>query len=91
MKHAELYTSAVTLLTSASTALTQDNLDEQRALVKKHIEIEAKLIKKLEDMIPKIENEKVVFLLNSILADEMQTPCDVEDGFRNNCSRRNHN
>ena len=29
MKHAELYTSAITLLTSASTALTQDNLDEQ--------------------------------------------------------------
>ncbi len=71
VKHAELYTSAITLLTNASTALTQDNLDEQRELVKKHIEIEAKLIKKLQEMIPKIENEKVVFLLKAILEDEV--------------------
>ena len=70
IKHAELYTAAVTLLTSASTALTQENLDEQRALVEKHIEIESRLIKRLETMIPTIEDQKVVFLLNSILADE---------------------
>ena len=70
IKHAELYTSAVTLLTAASTALTQENLDEQRALVEKHIEIESQLIKKLETMIPTIDDKKVVFLLNSILADE---------------------
>lgn len=70
IKHAELYTSAITLLTGASTALTQENLDEQRALVEKHIEIESELIKKLETMIPKIDNKKVVFLLNGILADE---------------------
>jgi len=70
IKHAELYMSAVTLLTAASTALTQDNLDEQRKLVEKHIEIESELIKKLEIMIPTIDNNKVVFLLNSILADE---------------------
>jgi rubrerythrin len=70
IKHAELYASAVTLLTGASTALTQENLDEQRALVEKHIEIESQLIKKLETMIPTIDDKKVVFLLNSILADE---------------------
>jgi rubrerythrin len=70
IKHAELYMSAVTLLTEASTALTQENLDEQRALIEKHIEIESQLIKKLETMIPTIENSKVVFLLESILADE---------------------
>jgi bacterioferritin (cytochrome b1) len=70
IKHAELYTSAVTLLTGASTALTQENLDEQRKLVEKHIEIESELIKKLETMIPTIDDKKVVFLLNSILADE---------------------
>jgi rubrerythrin len=70
IKHAELYMSAITLLTAASTALTQDNLDEQRKLVEKHIEIESQLIKKLEKMIPTIDNNKVVFLLNSILADE---------------------
>ena len=70
IKHAELYMSAITLLTGTSTALTQDNLDEQRALIEKHIEIESELIKKLEIMIPTIEDKKVVFLLNSILADE---------------------
>jgi len=70
IKHAELYMAAVTLLTSSSTALTQEHLDEHRALVEKHIEIESKLIIKLETMIPKIEDKKVVFLLNSILADE---------------------
>jgi hypothetical protein len=71
-KHAELYTASITLLTNASTALTQDNLDEQTALVKKHIEIEAKLIKKLQEKIPTIGNEKVVFLLKAILNDEVR-------------------
>ena len=70
IKHAELYMAAVTLLTSTSTALMQENLDEHKALVEKHIEIESKLIIKLEEMIPKIENKKVVFLLNAILSDE---------------------
>lgn len=72
IKHAELYTAAVTLLTGASTALTQENLDEQRTLVKKHIEIEATLIRKLEDMIPTVTDRKVEFLLKSILADEQR-------------------
>ena len=70
IKHAELYLSAVTLLTQASTALTQENLDEQRKLIEKHIEIESQLIKKLEAMIPTIDNKKVVFLLEAILSDE---------------------
>jgi bacterioferritin (cytochrome b1) len=70
MKHAELYSAAITLLTESSRALTQENLDEQRALVEKHIQIEAELIKKLEKMMPTIENKKVKFLLNVIFADE---------------------
>jgi bacterioferritin (cytochrome b1) len=72
VKHAELYSSAITLLTSASTALNQGTLDEQRDLVKKHIEIEAKLIKILKEKIPEIENEKAVFLLKAILEDEIR-------------------
>jgi rubrerythrin len=70
IKHAELYSAAITLLTSASTALTQENLDEQRGLVEKHIAIESKLISVLERKIPEVEDKKVVFLLQSILADE---------------------
>jgi rubrerythrin len=70
IKHAELYMAAVTLLTSTSTALMQEDLDVHKALVEKHIEIESRLIIKLEKMIPTIEDKKVVFLLNSILDDE---------------------
>ena len=70
VKHAELYSSAVTLLTNVSQALKQENLDAQRALVEKHIQMEAELIKKLEKMMPAIENSKVKFLLNAILTDE---------------------
>jgi hypothetical protein len=70
VKHAELYSSAVTLLTETSTALTQDNLDEQKALVEKHIKLEAELIRKISEMLPSVENKKVAFLLRSILDDE---------------------
>jgi ribonucleotide reductase beta subunit family protein with ferritin-like domain len=70
VKHAELYSAAVTLLTSVSQALKQENLDAQRALVEKHIQMEAELIRKLEKMMPVIENTKVKFLLNAILTDE---------------------
>ena len=70
VKHAELYASAITLITTTSRALTQENLDEQRELIEKHINLEADLIKKLELELPSIENKKVAFLLNSILMDE---------------------
>ena len=70
MKHAELYSAALTLLTKVSQALTQENLDAQRELVVKHIRLEAELIKKIEDKLPTIEDSKVKFLLESILTDE---------------------
>ena len=70
VKHAELYSAAVALLTNVPQALKQENLDEQRDLVEKHIRMEAELIKKLEKIMPTIENTKVQFLLESILGDE---------------------
>ena len=70
VKHAELYSAPVMLLTNVSQALKQENLDAQRALVEKHIQMEAELIKKLEKMMPAIENKKVAFLLDAILTDE---------------------
>ena len=70
VKHAEMYASAVKLLTSVSQALTQENLDKQRELVKEHIRIEAELIERISEVIPNIENKKVRLLLNAILADE---------------------
>ena len=69
-KHAELYAAAIKLLTEVSPALNQENLDAQRELVEKHIEMEAELIKKLERMMPSIDNVKVKFLLNTIFTDE---------------------
>jgi len=70
VKHAEMYASAVKLLTSVSQALTQENLDKQRQLVEEHIRIEAELIERISEVIPSIENEKVKLLLNAILLDE---------------------
>ena len=70
MKHAELYSAALTLLTKVSQALQQEDLDAQRELVEKHIKLEAELIKKIEDELPAVDDSKVKFLLESILVDE---------------------
>ena len=70
VKHAEMYNSAVMLMTTVSKALTQENLDRQRDLVEKHIQMEAELIKKISNMLPTVKDNKVKLLLNAILADE---------------------
>jgi rubrerythrin len=70
VKHAEMYASAVTLLTSVSKALTQENLDKQKDLVEKHIQMEAELIEKIGNMLPSVIDKKVKLLLNAILGDE---------------------
>ncbi|MGB9854905.1 MAG: hypothetical protein ACPLRY_08930 [Candidatus Bathyarchaeales archaeon] len=70
VKHAEMYESALTLLTTVPQALSQEQLDKQRSLVEKHIRIEAELIKKISDILPEVENNKVKLLLTAILADE---------------------
>jgi len=70
VKHAELYASAIKLLTSTSQALKQENLDEQRKLVEKHIKLESELIEKLNKVLPAIENPKVRLLLDAVLSDE---------------------
>jgi len=70
LKHAEMYDAALKLLTTTQQALSQEHLDKQRSLVERHIRIEAELIKKISDVLPTVENEKVKLLLNAILADE---------------------
>ena len=47
VKHAEMYASAIILLTSVPLALTQEHLDKQRELGEKHIRLEAELIEKI--------------------------------------------
>jgi len=70
VKHAELYASAIRLLTSTPQALKQEDLDKQKKLVEKHIALEAELIEKLRKAVPTIENSKVRLLLQAILSDE---------------------
>lgn len=70
VKHAEMYAASTELLTKVSQALSQEHLDKQRALVEKHIRMEAELIKKISKVLPSVENEKVKLLLNAILEDE---------------------
>jgi rubrerythrin len=71
-KHAEMYASAINLLTSISQALTEDNLDKQRELVEKHIHLEAEIINKLKEVIPSVKNKKITLLLDAILSDEIR-------------------
>jgi len=70
VEHAEMYASAVNLLTSVQPALTRQHVDKQRELVEKHIRLEAELIEKISKKLPRIEDRKVKLLLNAILIDE---------------------
>ncbi len=70
VKHAEMYGSAVTLLTTVSKALTQENLDKQKDLVEKHIQMELELIQKIGKELPNVKDKKVALLLEAILSDE---------------------
>ena len=70
LKHAEMYRSAGELLSERRPALEEEQFDVQRALVARHIAMEERVIARLEEMIPGVENEKVLFLLNAIIEDE---------------------
>lgn len=70
VKHAEMYTSAVQLLTGMPKALQQEQLDQQKNLLEKHIQMEATLIEKISKTLPKVKNAKVKLLLEAILQDE---------------------
>jgi bacterioferritin (cytochrome b1) len=70
VKHGDMYTSALTLLTTTSKALTQAHLDTQKHLIEKHIQIEAELIGKITDTLPSVKDSKVKLLLSAILSDE---------------------
>lgn len=71
-KHANMYSSAIDLMTTVPQALTEGNLDKQRELVEKHIRLEAQIIKTLKNVIPSVTNKKVNLLLEAILSDEIR-------------------
>lgn len=70
IKHAEMYASALILLTTLTQALSEEQLERHRALIERHIRIEAELIDKISNILPKVEDEKVKLLFMAILADE---------------------
>lgn len=70
MKHAELYLSAIELLTERRPVLGGEQLDKQRDIVSRHIKMEEELIKSLEKNMKSIDNNKISFLLEAILKDE---------------------
>ena len=70
MKHAMLYGSALAILTESRTPLDETQLERQRDLVERHITMEERVIARLEEMIPRVENEKISFILETIIADE---------------------
>lgn len=69
-KHAEMYRSAIALLTWSSAALSEEQLEIQKTVIESHIKMEETVIKQLEVRLPSVENEKVALLLNAILMDE---------------------
>ncbi|MBS7640492.1 hypothetical protein KEJ12_02435 [Candidatus Bathyarchaeota archaeon] len=70
VKHAEMYASALTLLTTSTQALSEEQLERHRALIERHIRIEAELINKIDSILPKVDDEKLKLLFMAVLADE---------------------
>ncbi len=68
-KHADLYRSATQIIAVAP-ALTEREFEHQEKVVRWHIEKEESLIGRLREAIKKTDNDRVKFLLESILADE---------------------
>ena len=71
-KHALMYRSAISLMTSTSVALNEEQLNVQKNVVNDHIKMEEAVIKELEKMLPSVTNEKVELLLKAILHDEVR-------------------
>jgi rubrerythrin len=69
-KHAMMYKSAISLMTTTSAALNDEQLDLQKKVVDDHIKMEEAVIKELDKMLPSVENDKVEILLKAILQDE---------------------
>ena len=68
-KHAGIYNAAISVR-EVTPALTDAEYRELQEITKKHVKDEEEAISALERFMPRIEDEKVRFLLESILADE---------------------
>lgn len=70
MKHAELYRSAIRLLSGFEKALSEQEYVKIQEVIRKHIEIEELMLRRVTEAMSKTENRNVRFLLESIAADE---------------------
>lgn len=68
-KHAEIYRAAVEVA-HAPPALTEEEFENLKETVKKHVEYEERTMERLKRVIEKTRNEKAKLLLESIFADE---------------------
>lgn len=68
-KHAQIYKAAIEL-TSFPPALSEEEFNRLKTVVRKHIEDEDKAIDRLKNAIRKTKSEKIKFLLKSIALDE---------------------
>jgi rubrerythrin len=68
-KHAGIYNAAISI-TTVTPALTDKEYRELEKIAEKHIADEEKAISALDKTMPKIKDNKVKFLLESIVADE---------------------
>jgi rubrerythrin len=68
-KHAQIYRSVAQII-SVAPALTEKEFGNLKEIVRWHIENEEKLMERLQKAMNKTANERVKFLLKSILEDE---------------------
>ncbi len=68
-KHAGIYEAAIAIST-VTPALTDEEYRKLEDITNKHIADEEKAISELNNILPKIENEKIKLLIEAIAADE---------------------
>ncbi len=68
-KHAGIYKAAISIA-SVTPALTDKEFRELEEITNRHIVDEEKAISALDEIMPRIEDSKIRFLLESIVADE---------------------
>ena len=69
-KHAMMYKSVISLMTTSSAALNEEQLDIQKKVIYDHIKMEEAVIVELQKVVPTIEDDKVGLILSGILKDE---------------------
>ena len=65
-----MYKSVISLMTTSSAALNEEQLDLQKKVIHDHIKMEEAVITELQKVVSSIEDEKVGLILSGILKDE---------------------